>query len=274
MNAGQLNSIVIAVKLGERELYFDPGMPHVPFGMLPWNETGVTGLRVGAEGGEWVETPVPAASESRIDRKADLRLTAGGSLEGKVTVAYTGLEASTRRVAERNEDEAHRNTSLEQAIRRDMPSAIDVKLINSPDWKGTETPLVAEYDLKIPSWTAVAGQRALLAMGLFGGVEKHMFEHAARVHPLNFEFPYQHTDDVTIELPAGWQASSVPAARTADLKGVRYSTAAEAINGSLHLRRELTLNFIYVEPKLYPPVHEFFQTVRAGDADQVVMSTR
>ena len=69
-------------------------------------------------------------------------------------------------------------------------------------------PLVAEFDLKIPGWVSNAGRRVVLPVGVFTGVEKHIFEHANRVHPIYFEYPYEKEDDVTIDLPAGMASAA------------------------------------------------------------------
>jgi len=271
-NAGLLNSNIVVVKLPAGEVCLDPGTPYTPFGMLPWAETGVRGLRLNKEGGEWLVTPVPAHTESRIERKLALKLTTSGSLEGKATVTYTGLEASWRRMSERHEGEAERKEFLEQDIEDDIPTGIEAKLTNTPGWSGSDAPLIAEYDLRVPGWASMAGKRMLIPVGLFGGGEKHIFEHAARVHPLYFDFPYQHIDDVTIELPPGWQVSSLPEPRSADLKRVMYSTTAEDAKGSLRVRRDLSVNLMYVNVKRYDAMRNFFQTVRAGDEEQIVVA--
>lgn len=272
MNPNQLNSNAVVVKLGESALYLDPGTPFTPFGMLPWYETAVTSLQLDKAGGTWVVTPVPGPTESRIERKVTLKLSASGTLEGKAVVTYTGMEASWRRLAERNEDATERKEFLEQDMESDIPSGIEVKLTNTPEWSGSESPLVAEYDLKVGGWAAVAGKRMLLPVGLFGSGEKHTFEHGARVHPIYFNFPYQHTDEVTIELPPGWQASSVPKPRSTDLKLAAYNMAAEDAKGSLRLKRNLSLNLTLVSLKSYGALRGFFQSVRTGDEEQIVLS--
>ena len=83
-----------------------------------------------------------------------------------MTVTYTGQEALWRRHEERNEDEADRKQFLENQIKADIPSGIEVELSNRPDWNSASPALVAEYDLKVPGWAAAAGQRALLPVGL------------------------------------------------------------------------------------------------------------
>jgi hypothetical protein len=271
MNARDLNTCVVLVNLGDKPIFLDPGTPFMPFGLLPWSETGVKGLRLDGDGGKWLTTTVPAATESRVERKATLKLESG-TLEGKVTVTYTGLEASWRRLTERNEDATDRRKFLEQDLDAGIPTGIDAKLTNTPDWNGSETPLVAEFELRVPGWGAAAGNRALMPVGLFGGSEKHMFEHSARVHPLYFTFPYQHTDELAIELPPGLQVSSVPKAHTADIGVATYDSSVQATGGTLTMKRELALKTIIIQQKFYAQVRGFYQAVRAGDEDQIVMT--
>jgi len=44
---------------------------------------------------------LPASEQSKIERRAELKLGAEGDLEGKLTVSFTGLEALWRRIDER-----------------------------------------------------------------------------------------------------------------------------------------------------------------------------
>jgi hypothetical protein len=273
MNGHQLNTCVVMATFGNDTMYLDPGVSFMPFGYLPWNETGVQGLRLGPHGAvEWAVTSLPGPAESRVERKVVVKLDTSGTLEGKVTATYTGLEASRRRIAERNEDATERRKFLEDEIEADVPTGIDVKLTNSPDWTGAETPLVAEFEFSVPGWAAAAGNRALVPVGLFGGSEKHIFEHGARVHPLYFSHPYQHTDEISIELPPGWQVASMPKPRAVDIKVIKYGSSAQLNGTTLTLKRELLLNTIMIQQKFYPQVHDFFQAVRAGDEDQIVIT--
>jgi hypothetical protein len=272
MNARELTTCVVTVKLDDSAVFLDPGMPFMPFGFLPWSETAVKGLRLDGDGGQWVTTTLPGAVESRVERKLTAKLSPSGALEGKVTVTYSGLEASWRRITERNDDAMERKKFLEQDIEAAVPVGIDVKLTNTPDWTGSDTPLVAEFELRVPGWASSAGSRVLMPVGLFGGTEKHTFEHSARVHPIYFTFPYQHTDEIAIELPPGWQVGSMPKARTADIKVAKYNSSAEVTASTLHMKRELVLNTILIQQKYYSQVREFYQSVRAGDEDQTVVA--
>jgi len=271
MNARDLNTNVVLVKVNGKDLYFDPGSAFTPYGLLPWPETGTSGLKLDKDGGSWVTTPNPESSASQVIRKADLSLTSEGSLEGKLAVTFTGLEALWRRVEERNEDEAHRKKVLEDYVKEIIPVGIDVELTNKPDWTSSAPMLVAEYSLKVPGWVAGAGKRALLPVGLFSAPEKHMYEHATRVHPLYFRYMYEKSDDVRIELPLGWQVSSLPQPATNDAKVLVYSLKAENDKGTLHLERHLKSSLTILEQKYYNALRNFYQSVRSADEQQIVL---
>jgi hypothetical protein len=264
--------IMVLVKLTGKDLYFDPGAAFTAFGFLPWEETGVAGLRLDKDGGTWVQTSLPESSASCIERKADLKLVAEtGDLEGKVTVTYTGIEAHRRRLDQRNADDTERKKMLEGEIREFIPAAIEVDLKNQPDWKSSSIPLVAEFDLKVPGWAAGAGRRALLPVGLFSGTEKRVFDHAERVHPVYFEFQSQKIDEVTIALPKGWKVATLPKAQDNTGRVVGYSMKVENDKDKLHLSRKLSVDILVMEPKYYGALRAFFQGVRTGDEEQIVL---
>jgi hypothetical protein len=271
MNPRDLNSNVVVVTLDGKELFLDPGTALAPFGTLPWAETDVSGLRLTKDGGDWVTTPVSDPKDSRTERKAFLKLTSSGTLEGKLTVTYTGQEALWRRLEERNEDDAARKQFLEDQIKADIPSGSDVELVNRPDWDSASQILVAQFNLRVQGWAEGAGQRALMPVGLFGAQERRRFEHATRIHPMYFDFPRQSADHISIELPANWTVTSTPKPRTDDLSSFVYSIWTEEQAGSLQLNRALSVNSVLVNIKFYGLVQKFFQTVRSGDEDQVIL---
>lgn len=271
MQSTKLDANVVLVKVDGKELYFDPGGAFTPFAMLTWSETGVIGLRLDADGGNWIRTTLPQASESQIHREAELKLSNTGDLEGQLTVTYTGLEAMYRRLSERHEDDTARKKSLEESIKSQIPTAAEVELTNKPDWTSTGTPLVAVLDVKIPGWASSAGKRAVLPVGFFSAHEKQIFEHAERVYPIYFEYPYQKTDDVTVELPAGWQISTVPQEKANDMKAVLYDLKVENGSGSVRVVRKLNVDILILEPKYYPTLRNFFQVVRTGDEQQILL---
>src|SRR5260221_2555377 len=194
MQSAKLDANVVLVKLNGKDIYLDPGAAFTQFGLLTWYETGVAGLRLDKDGGSWIQTTLPQSSESRIERVGKLKLSESGDLEGKLTVAYIGLEAMYHRMEERNADEVERKKSLEEALTGQIAVGAEAELTNKPDWTSSETPLVAEFNLKIPGWTSSAGRRVMIPAAIFTAAERGVFEHANRVQPIYFEYPYEEAD--------------------------------------------------------------------------------
>jgi hypothetical protein len=271
INDRELDESVVLVKLNGKDLYFDPGSKYTAFGLLPWTESGVAGLKLDKNGGTWIQTNLPDSNASRIERSADLKLTQEGSLEGKLTITYSGLEASSRRTEERHEDEAGRKKYLEDEVKESVPVGTEVDLTNKPDWTSSAMTMVAVYDLKVPGWITGAGRRAFFPTGLFGADEKHMFEHSTRVYPIYFQYPFKKIDDLKVELPLGWQVGSVPKPIDQDAKAAEFSLKVEGDKGELHIHRELRSDLTLVGVNLYPVLRGFYQTVQSEDNQQVVL---
>lgn len=271
MNPRQLNSRAAVVMLDNKALYFQPGVPVMPFGTLPWDQTGVSGLRIEKVGGSWVKTPLTKADEAQTQRRAQLKLD-NDSLTGSVVVSYTGLQASNRRYAERHEDATARKEHLINEMKRVIPSGSTVELTNDPDWNNSETPLVVEYKIGVPGWVVTAGKRALLNLGVFGAGDKHLYEHEIRVHPIYYHFANKTVDDISIELPAEFQIASMPKSRDDNISVAQFSSSASTSGNTLHINRMLTINGIYLPQKYYPALREFYQGVRAYDEEQVVLT--
>jgi hypothetical protein len=272
MDSSKLNSNVVLLHFKDKDVYCDPGAALTPYGLLPWAETGARGLRLDKDGGQWIETPLPDSNVSQIARKATLRLIPEtGALEGKLIVTYTGLEASSHRVDQRNEDDTARKKMLEDEVREFIPSGSEAELVNHPDWHSSSTDLVAEFDLKVPGWAESTGRRVMLPEGLFGAPEKHVFDHANRVHPIYFKYPNSRLDDISIELPEGWRVSSLPAAAEENQKIIVYTVKAENDKGVLHISRKFNTDILLMDSKYYSALQDFYRRIRTHDEQQIVL---
>jgi hypothetical protein len=241
--------------------------------MLPWSKTAEQGLVLSKEGGRWITTPLPPASDSRILRTAELKLAPDGNVSGRVKLSFTGLEARAVRLHERNEDDMHRQKYLETLLKIDIPEDTTVTPLDTPDWESPEQPFEVNYEITIPDWVSLTGQRALAPVGLFSGRWKHEFEHATRIQPIYFPFPFEYTDDVHVALPAGWTVANLPKPSDEDINVLKYRSAASNSGADLRLTRELASMVTLVDVKHFDTIRDFFQRMRSGDGATLVLAT-
>jgi hypothetical protein len=271
MNIHELDADTTLVKSEGKDLYLDPATKLAPFGELPWEETGVAGLRLDKEGGKWIQTIVPESATCKIVRKADLKLNEEGGLEGTVRITYTGLEALAKRRSEIFTDDTQKKTDLEEELKDIIPATAEVKLTNKPDWNSSEDEFVVEYEINVPGWASSAGKRALVPMGLFSGAQRHIFEHADRTYPIYFSFPFETEDHTKINLPPGWKIDSLPKETHIDAKAADYLMHVDAKDNVVEVTRTLRSDLLLLQTPFYPTIRAFYQKVRTGDETQVVL---
>jgi hypothetical protein len=272
MNAKSLNDNVVLVIVSGNKKFFDPGARYTPYGQLPWWETAVVARRLDKDGGDWITTDLPSSKSNHVERKAKFALSPQGTLEGDVSVIFTGQEAMSRRLVELLEDDTDRKQFLEKELQASMPTGADVKLVNDPDWDGSTATLEAQYRVRVPGWAAAAGSRLLMPVGLFTAQQKAIFLHATREYPIYFHFPAEVDDDVSVELPKDWKISSLPQASNISETPYGYATSYQESSGALHWQRSLRLDMAIVATKYYDTLQGFFQKVRAADEEQAVLT--
>jgi hypothetical protein len=193
----QPDSIITQVVLGTEHLYFDPAVPGTPFGLLPWKKTDCKARFVG-----WGQTtPVAVSADAVIARKAELRVTEDGTLNGHVKVSFHRQEALQRRLAGMVLDDSARQAEFEKEAKAWFPSETEIGAIEVKNWEDTEAPIELHFEVTIPDFAVSAGRRLLLSSGIFQTQRKQLFQNARRVHPAYFRYPWQEIDEVVLGLP-------------------------------------------------------------------------
>lgn len=272
-DARQLNANAVLVRLNGQDFYADPATKFCPYGLLPWEETSVRGLRPTKEGCLFVESPGARSTEALTKRSAVLRLEADGSLKGDLHVVFAGREALQRRLNARDDGETTRKKDLEEECKAWLMSGAKVTLTDAGGWESAEAPLEVDFNLEIPGYAASTGRRLLLPAAVFQSGRKNPFQHAERKYPLYFSYPWRESDDLTVELPSGYRIETLPETRSTELTCGNYEIERETQAGKLRVHREFEIRGVLYPREYYPAVREFFNVVRTGDEEQVVLQS-
>jgi hypothetical protein len=137
---------------------------------------------------------------------------------------------------------------------------------NSPE-------LIAYYDIAIPGFGIAAGEKMLLPVSPLTGPGQHPFRHAARAFPVYFPYLFHDFDDIIITLPEGWAAEVRPEPRRDDNDFSSYSlVSALEPPDKLHIQRALTIKRVHFPVEQYAAVKALFDSVRASDEAQVILT--
>ena len=199
---GALRPSAVAVRFGTEWKFFDPGLPYIAPGMLRWQEEGVDALIVDKDQ-VWVRTPVTDAQKSKEKRSAKLRLDENGTLEGDVTIEYTGHLAVQRKVQNADDSPAQREENLKEMV-KDRLSSAELTNIAIDDDADAAKPFVYKYHVRVPEYAQKTGKRLFFQPGFFMKGISALFSAGTRKYPIYFHHPWSEEDKVEITLPKGF----------------------------------------------------------------------
>ena len=202
VTTGALRASSIAVRLGENWKFFEPGALYITPGMLRWQEEGVDAL-IANESPIWVTTPMSPPVKSRETRTATLRLDETGTLEGVVTVEYTGHLAVEKKLQNDDDSPNEREETQKEAVMNRISNAelSNIVIENSTD---PVKPFVYRYHVRVPGYAQHTGKRLFLQPAFFQNGIPVLFASSTRRYPIYFHFPWSEEDNVTISLPKGY----------------------------------------------------------------------
>ena len=271
LDAAQLRWRLAVIKLGNEERYFDPGTPGCSFGLLPWEDIMVRGVRPSKEGAQYIVTPVPKPDTSERERTGEFTLADDGSLHGHLAITYTGLYALGERLRALHKDEVERRKQLENDIREWLPTETQVKLDKISGWDGSEQPLHVEATLDVPNMSTSAGSRILLPADVFEMNRKNPFEHETRQWTIFLDYPYTTHDDFTLHLPPTWKVETLPPPRDLNAGAARYQVTRSQAGADLHIQRQYRIDGVFFDIKYYSALRNFYSQIGAADEEQVIL---
>ncbi|MEQ1643921.1 MAG: DUF3857 domain-containing protein, partial [Pyrinomonadaceae bacterium] len=190
----------IAVQVGNVWRVFNPGTKFAPFGMLAWYEEGTWAMLIGEKDYLWEQTPFTTHEKSRKTRSAKFNLLEDGTLEGDVTMEYTGQPALTYRIDNYDDAPATRESNFKADITGQITTA-EVSGISIENLEDSSKPLVFKYKVRVPNYAQKTGKRLFIQPGFFEYGKNAVFSGAGRKYDIVFSYPWSDADSVDITWP-------------------------------------------------------------------------
>lgn len=267
----QTDSEIALVYLNGRRYFLDPGTRFCPYGLLRWMRTATTALELRAPTFSTVLTPSPIPGDFMISRTADMVLSEDGSMKGTLIIEYRMGEALERRLEALHTDEAGRARQLEDELKAWLPADAVVKLTRIDGWDSSDTPLVATFDLRLPSYAAVTGKRLLMPVFLFQAKPMYSFTASIRRFPVYFQYAFTEIDTFSFTTPPGFEVETAPVSLNVLRAFGEYSNIVQLSGKDVIVQRSFVIRRLDFPPNEYPDLKGFFAKVREGDQQQAVL---
>lgn len=206
-NGSFLHNAGIAVKVGTKWMYLDPGTPYLGFGDMFWHDQKAVGMVIGANNHAWVETPLADFTQSVGRRTGKFKLLEDGTLEGDARVEYSGQQAIIRRESAFCSSDTQREDEFKAEMKARVSTA-EISDLRVENFTDASKPLVYSYKVRVPNYAQKTGKRLFLQPGFFEYGSDAAFSSATRRNQIFFPYPWSEEDSVKIELPKNFALDS------------------------------------------------------------------
>ena len=190
----------VAVNVGGRWKYYDPGDAFVQYGMLSWNEEDTAVLLLGYKNYITTVTPSSGKDKSVAKRTGKFKLLEDGTLEGDVKIEYTGQLNYEYKKDNYKSSATKREEDLKEIVKRQFSTA-EISNISIENVTDPQKPFTYQYKIRVPNYAQKTGKRLFLQPGFFDYGKGPLFSTATRKHDIYFHYPWSEQDDISIELP-------------------------------------------------------------------------
>ena len=271
---GALRPASVVVRIGQNWRFFNPGFHYLSSDMLPWQSEGVDAL-IADNPPFWVKTPMSPPEKSRETRVATLSLDANGTLEGDVSIEYTGHLAMERKALNADDSPTQREETLKTAVKSRLSTAeltnIVIEVVTDPN-----KPFVYRYHVRVSEYAQRTGKRLFLQPAFFQKGIPALFGTNKRRYAIYFRFPWSEEDKVTIALPKGYVVESADSPRPVTGAVSSYSAKITVTKdeSTLVYNRSFFFggkNVILLPANSYPSVKQAFDEVNKSDNHTITL---
>lgn len=265
-----IENFSVAVKIGEKWTFWDPSTPYLEPGMLRWQEEGEQALISDPKEGFFAATQYSDSMRSKRERRGNFKLLEDGTLEGTVQYRYTGHVARSQKESFAEMTPAQQEEDWKSTFLARFSDA-ELSEFSAADATDPVKPVVVRHKVRIPGYATRTGKRILLQPAFFQRNIAPRFSESTRKWDLYFEHGWAEDDEVTIDLPEGWELDQpvAPKGTTIDKIGQYAVEVMKTVDGrKLIYRRRFDFGrggFLLVPASSYALVKSIFDFIQDQD---------
>jgi hypothetical protein len=273
LSLGQLDSTLVAVSAGGKELLLDPGEKMCPFDTTSWRHSNARGLGQSPQGVSIVTTALQQYPDNVTARIGDVYLDAQGGVTGHINIVMTGQRALRWRQAALEEDDTELKKQFDRdELEQNVPEGVEAHVDHFLSLSDPYTNLIAVVNLQGSLGTATS--KRLILPGFFFQTRSRVpfVDEEKRLEPVDMHYGDRETDEITYHLPDGVTVEGAPQDTNISWPGhAIFVVKSKTAPGGIVIANSLARAFTEAKPEEYQDLRGFYQKVAAADQSALVL---
>ena len=201
------------------------------------------------------------------DVKLYVKITKNEVLEGLEKSSYTGNKALGYRL----QNNKLQKEQVAESIEEDYGFEVEeLNVLNNENiWK----PLVRRIKFVKDDGVEKINNKLYINPLLHLTIKENPFKSIERKFPVDFLYPWQHKNTISIQLPEGYKVSFIPtnlAIGLPDELGF-FKLKITTSLGGINVQSVMQLNESLIHPKYYPELKEFYKQIVAKNLEKIIL---
>ena len=274
MNLEQLDTTLVVLSTGGKEIILDPGEKLCPFQTLNWRHADASGIGQSPKGMVITTTPELNYKSNQTSRFGDVRLDAQGGISGSITFVMGGQTALRWRQASLRNDDSELKKSFDNELRNIVPDGVEAHVDHFVGLDQPDTNLIAM--VKVTGSLGTATSKRLLLPGFFFDTRTHQpfVDEEKREESVDMRYAESIANEMTYHLPPGIAVEGAPQDANISWPGhAVFISKSKRDSGTIVIGDRLADAFTLVKPEDYKDLRGFYQKVAAAAQQQLVLTS-
>jgi hypothetical protein len=282
----QFNHCIVAIKVGDetlaptviqhpslgRLLIFDATDDNTPVGDLPNYEQGSFALLAAGDAGTLLRMPTTSPESNKLERQAEVTLSANGSISASVKERSIGQSAVWERAMFRHLSRPEYTKLIEGWITNGASGA-KISRVDPTDNSG-EGRFNLDVEFTAEAYAQLMQDRLLVFKpAIVSRLDDLFLIKSSRRHPVVLK-SHAYTETVRVRLPESFNVDELPDPLKLETTFGTYVSTYEVKDGQLVFTRTLTQRAATIPADQYQSVRNFFERIRAAESSPVVLARK
>lgn len=263
----QFNHTVVRVKIDGKQYLLDAKNDRRPYNLLPSENLNGKGLVIKSdfEDMEWVE--MKNEVDNRLVNYMNVEITEDGVLKGTMESKNTGFFGYIYRDIFFEEEEL-KKAVIDNVFDEMEGIEIDSALIRKDERTG-EFNYFVQFEQSLNKGQDVMYLNPMLVEA----IKENPFKRDTRTYPIDYEFEFNKTVTMNIQIPEGWTISELPESKLYRLKNEagEYFRLLKATGNTLVVRYNFKINKTRFMPNQYEEVKFLYENVAQDNSESIVL---
>ena len=266
--SNQFNHAILCVPLKNDTVWLECTSQTTPAGYMGEFTGNRKALVIDENGGTLVNTPRYGLAENLQLRSIIGKLEKDGSLNAKIETRYRSIE----------QDGLHQlinglsKEKIKETLQEELQLATyDINAFKYVEQKEAYPQIEESLDIYVSNYATITGKRLFITPNLLNRSQLKLNQGEERKYPLCFNYAYKDVDSIEIEIPAGYEAESMPQPVSLNTKFGTYNSQVRLVGNKIFYVRKKEQFAGTFRAEEYAELVKYYSDIYKADRARVVL---